>query len=347
MFSGVGGLNLRSNRFAIPFGDHIAVVMAFALVYYLLNLVMFDHWNLMSGLRLGCLLLVPRRYWLALAVGETLPVLEKTISHAHVFGIPWAIGASIPFIVVCMPFFTAVVRRLPLRDADGNLRITTLLSLNVVLAVVITLWTMTIGFLGYSSYPDPVQAWWASVGTFTPSFLISHYLGTLTVVPIVVVVHEYLRRRRRTSHWWPLMHEAFLLVIPYLAIVVATARTDTFAECAFVQLAIVLPLIALTMHHGKRGAALGALLSSVAMTCAFTTELAPATVVAEAFVALVITAALFSTRPFRTVRTFRGFQLIQTRLDRVSFFVERGLARSPWRAGRPSLQAATRTQEKP
>lgn len=338
-------MNLRSKRFAIPFGDHVAVVVAFALVYYLFNLVMFDHWNLMSGLRLSCLLLVPRRYWLALAVGETLPALDKIISHTQVFGIPWAIGASIPFISVCAPFFTAVVKRMPLRDADGNLRITTVLGLNAVLTVVMTLWTLAVGFLGYASYSDPVQAWWSSVDTFTPSFLISHYLGTLTVVPIVVVVHEYLRRRRRTSHWWPLMHEAFLLVIPYLAVVVATARTDTFAACAFAQLAIVLPLIALTMHHGKRGAALGSLLSSIAMTCTFTTELAPATISGEALVALVITAALFSTRPFRTVRTFRGFQLIRTRLDRVSFFVERGLARIVGRARQPSARAVARTRE--
>ena len=49
----------------------IGVVVAYAVGFSLLKEISVSHWNLIAGLRLLCLLVVPYRYWPAMIIGET------------------------------------------------------------------------------------------------------------------------------------------------------------------------------------------------------------------------------------------------------------------------------------
>ena len=55
-----------SIRDPLAWGRYLAVAGAYAACYELTRNVSFSHWMLPAGLRLACLLLVPRRYWPAL-----------------------------------------------------------------------------------------------------------------------------------------------------------------------------------------------------------------------------------------------------------------------------------------
>ncbi|MEX1827159.1 MASE1 domain-containing protein [Luteibacter sp. CQ10] len=327
---------MRVERHPVPYGDHIAVVLAYAAAYQVLYPFMQSNWVITSGLRVSCLLLVPRRYWPALVLGEWIPIVEKTVTNAHKFGVMWAVTSSIPFILVCIPVIGALLRRMPLHGRDGYLSIDTLLKICLALSVVTAIEVNLASFPGYLTYPDPVKAWSENMVSFSLGMLLGNYLGTLTIVPMVIVLHEWISGRRRNLHWRSLLHEAILIVVPYLSIVIATAKTDSFEAVTFAQLAIALPVVSMTANHGRPGAALGAMLSSVAMHYVFSKELDPAMLRGEGMLAAVITVALIATRPFRPVRTFRAYPATKAYVDRASIFFKQGLARLPLRFRHPS-----------
>ncbi|UPG87707.1 hypothetical protein L2Y94_10235 [Luteibacter aegosomatis] len=312
-------------RFRIPFGDHLSVVAAYALIYQALYLFMASHWVITEGLRLSCLLLVPRRYWPALAVGELIPVLWKTISHAQKFGTLWAVTSSYPFIVTSMLIVTLMLRRMSLHDRKNNVSVDFLLAVALVSSLVRAIQVNLLSFPGYLSYPEPVQAWGQSIIPETLSFVIGSYLGALTSAPLVLVLHGYLRKSWRGFPWRPLLHDALLLVAPYLTIVVAASRIDTPEARTFAQLAVIVPVVSMTASHGRPGVAAGALLSSIAMHCIFDKTLDPVTMRAEGMLALVITGALVATRPSRPIRTFRSYSPLWLRNKRTFSYFERGL----------------------
>lgn len=64
------------NRFlAQPWLRHVAVAVLYAIGYAFFRSVSFSHWMPMAGFRLAALLLMPYRYWAAMALGEMLPLV--------------------------------------------------------------------------------------------------------------------------------------------------------------------------------------------------------------------------------------------------------------------------------
>jgi len=324
-------------RFRLPFGDHLVVIAAYALIYQALYVFMASHWVITESLRLSCLLLVPRRYWPALATGELIPVLWKTISHAQKFGTLWAVTSSYPFIVTSMLIATVMLRYVHPHDRKGNISVDFLLALALVSSLVRAIQINVLSFPGYLSYPEPVRAWGESIVPEALSFVIGGYLVALTIAPLVLVLHGYMRKSWQGFPWRPLLHDAALLVVPYLAIVVASSRTDAPDAGTFAQLAVILPVVSMTASHGRPGAAVGALLSSIAMHYMFDTILDPAMMRAESMLALVITGALLATRPSRPIRTFGSFSPSWSRTKRAFSYFERGFAwtRKHWKPGPP------------
>ncbi|UPG87708.1 MASE1 domain-containing protein [Luteibacter aegosomatis] len=315
-----------TRRRRVAFRDQLVVVAAYVAIYHLLEPFSVSQWVIPSAIRVGALLLVPRRYWFALVVADTLALLDKNLVNAHRFGLPWALTSSFPFILICMTVFRVVTRHMPLHDSKGDMRMTTALVLALACSVVTPIFTAAAAFVAYLSYPDPLYAWSTDAMTGYPLFVFAYYLGTLTIVPLALVLREYIRHRRRKIQWLPLILDAVFLVVPYLSIIVAGASTEMPAGSVFAQLAITLPVISMTAAHGKRGASVGGPLSIIAMVVTFTNDTDPRTLGAEGFLALVITAALVSTEPSRPVRTFSAHPEIRVRFDRASFYFERGVA---------------------
>lgn len=314
---------MHDNQQSVPFGHYVAIVAAYAACHAVLREFSVSYWILTSALRVVCLLLVPRKYWVALVVGDAISLL-KTAIDCVALGWLWVATAWFPVILLCMPAVSALLKHMLLQDADGNLRVSTVLTVTAICAIVAAIRSDICVLIAYLSRPNGLSVWFSRLPTDMTAYLVGGYLGTLTLLPVVLALHESLNRRARVD-WRPLIYDSFLLVVPYLAIVASTARTEIAAASTFAQLAIILPIISLTANHGKRGAAVGGMLSSIAMNCAFPYSVDFTTFRTEGTLALVITLALLATGPSRPIRTFSAYPEIRARIDRASFYFERGI----------------------
>ncbi|MEX1827158.1 MASE1 domain-containing protein [Luteibacter sp. CQ10] len=278
----------------VSLGHHFAVAAAYAACYEVVRYFSFSHWMLTAGLRLACLLFAPRRFWPALVVGEALPLMEKAIL-CNPFGLAWGFATAVPFILLCMPVVSLVLRRMPLYEADGRLKMSTVLTATLGCAVITALRTDAALVTAYIGRPDGIQIWSAEAVPDFMACLLGNYLGALTLVPVALICHQHvtsygLDPRRALRH--PLMRD-MLLFIPVL-VACALAGRDTGPEDIreFARLTLVLPVVAAALRHGWQGGAVIGMLASVAMASTATVLLDPGMIRAQVVLSLVISGAL-------------------------------------------------------
>ncbi|HEX7816395.1 hypothetical protein [Dyella sp.] len=105
-----------------------AAVAGYALAYELLHQVTFTYWVLIAGFRLAALIYVPRRYWVALAVGELIPQIYLAITCEPQYGWLWSVVVMtfIP-IVLAMPAVYCCQQTLRMTPTRGGVRMDVLL----------------------------------------------------------------------------------------------------------------------------------------------------------------------------------------------------------------------------
>jgi glucose-6-phosphate-specific signal transduction histidine kinase len=284
-------------------GRHVAVAGAYAACYELTRNISFSHWMLPAGLRLACLFLVPRRYWFALAAGETLPIAEMAALHAAAFGMFWAVIVSFPPIALMMPAVSWMRKRFGLFRKDGQINMGVIMVATMVCAVINAI--ANGAALANVSMGDGSEAPAVTVFLFLAWFL-GAYLGALTLTPMILALGERLAAQpggtvTLKSVWHSgLTRDALFIALPSLALLmVAASQLDgTALQC--VRMAMAVPVIVLTLRHGWHGSALGGMLASIAL--AFTAfELRdPAMMQAQVVLAFVIsTSLLFGVRVAR------------------------------------------------
>lgn len=276
-------------------GQYLAIAAAYAATYEVVRHVTYSHWTLTAGLRLACLLLMPFRFWPALALGEALPALENAWLCAPDLGTAWAVSVSMPMVV----FFMACVKPLRLRwalyDDDGRVQMKLLLGATLGCALItgivtcLTLLTAMLDAPGEWPHLSLLKMFWA--------YILGAYLGALTLTPILLAMTE---RVRRVSHLtisdvWrsPLLRDA-LLWLPVIAALVSLASTtedDSMRQIA--RFGLLWPTIALAWRHGWHGTALGGFGASVALAMTGTVLLDPAMIRAQVTLSLVISGLLF------------------------------------------------------
>lgn len=285
-------------------GQYTAIAAAYAATYEVVRHVTYSHWTLTAGLRLACLLLMPFRFWPALALGETLPLVENAWMCETDFGAAWALSASVPMIVLFMACVKPLRLRWNLYDGGGRLRMELLLAATLGCALItgvataLTLETALLSSPG--AWPDLslVKYFWA--------YILGAYLGTLTLTPILLALTERARAMPTATlvDVWrsPLFRDA-LLWLPVMAgltvLAIATAD-DTTRQLA--RLGLLWPTIALTWRHDWHGAAVGGFAASVALAMTGTVLLDPAMVRAQVIFALTLSGLLaVGARASRTV----------------------------------------------
>ncbi|MDQ0010985.1 glucose-6-phosphate-specific signal transduction histidine kinase [Luteibacter jiangsuensis] len=292
-----------TNRDPFAWGRYVAVAGAYAACYELTRYFSFSHWTLTAGLRLACLLMAPKRYWPALAVGEALPIAEMAILHASLYGTLWAILASIPPILVCMPAVAWLRSRTTLLRPNGQINMGMIMLATLVCAMVTatdnSLVLATVVMDDGSPAPSPTL----------PIFLawaLGSYLGALTLTPTIVALRERLAAQPGGVVAWravwrsSLTRDALLIVIPSLALlmIAASQATDGALQCA--RIAMSVPVVVLTWRHGWHGAAIGGMLASIAMASTSFQLQNPAMIQAQVVLAFVIsTSLLFGIRVAR------------------------------------------------
>ena len=285
----------RTNRDPLVWGRYLAVAGAYAACYELARYFSFSHWMLPAGLRLACLLLVPRRFWPALAVGEALPVAEMAFLHASVFGVAWALAASVPPIVFCMPVVALMRNRAALVSSDGQINMSLIVFVTLLCASVTAAensLVLTTGVMSDGS-PSPVM----TVPIFLVWFL-GAYLGALALVPTILGLRERLAGQPQGIFTWhairhsPLFRDTLFFVVQSLELltVLTSFTSDGALQCA--RIAMGLPVIAMALRHGWHGGSVSSLLASIAIASTAFELQDPAMIQAQAILAFIITTSL-------------------------------------------------------
>ncbi|HMH68966.1 MAG TPA: MASE1 domain-containing protein [Pinirhizobacter sp.] len=288
-------------------GQHIAIAAAYGVIYQVALYVSFPQFLLTTGLRLACLLLLPVRYWPAIAIGEGLPLVENAVLCAGRFGIPWAILASFPTVALWMPLLKPIRERWPLYDPDGRLRMPMILLATLGAAVItaaITTATLIAALLhSPGKWPEisPVDFFFA--------YVLGAYLGALTLTPMILALHERVRalhdKTLSISVIWhsPLFRDVFWWVFPALASIAwlaATTHDDTLRQVA--RLALLWPVLGLAWRHGWHGTAVGGMGASLALAVTAKGLLDPATIQVQVFLAFALSGTLLMGTRKQTLR---------------------------------------------
>lgn len=288
-------------------GQHVAIAAAYGVIYQVALYVSFPQFLLTTGLRLACLLLLPMRYWPAIAIGEGLPLAENAVLCADRFGIPWAILASFPTVALWMPLLKPIRKRWPLFDPDGRLRMPMILvatlGASMITAAITTVTLQAALMHSPGKWPEisPVDFFFA--------YVLGAYLGALTLTPVILALHERVRALGDAplslSVIWrsALFRDVFWWVFPALtcmAWLAATTHDDTLRQLA--RLALLWPVLGLAWRHGWHGTAVGGMGASLAL--AFTAKglLDPATIQVQVILALALSGTLLVGARKQTLR---------------------------------------------
>lgn len=275
-------------------GQYLAIAAAYAATYEIVRHFSYSHWTPTAGLRMACLLLMPFRFWPALALGELLPLVENALLCITDYGYAWALSASVPMIVLFMGCIKPLRLRWALYDDHGRLRMQLLLAATLgcaLITAVSTAFTLETALLSSpGEWPDVslVKYFWA--------YILGAYLGALTLTPILLALAE---RARAMTHptlgdvWRsPLLRDALLWlpVMAGLTVLAIATSDDTIRQHA--RLALLWPTIALAWRHGWHGTAVGGFGASVALAMTGTVLLDPEMVRAQVVLALTLSGLL-------------------------------------------------------
>ncbi|MCX7512846.1 MASE1 domain-containing protein [Frateuria hangzhouensis] len=270
--------------------QHIAVAVAYALVFALLREVSFSHWFLFAGLRFGALLLVPYRYWPALLIGEAGPLAYTAIECAGQYGWLWGAFFMVPPMLFAMPVAAWCRRRHRLFPTRASTNINVFLLSTLVVSVI---WTaLNMATLSLMQLPPgealPYQ------GEVAGWYFVGFFLGILTVVPLVLLVREELLTAGLRQLWSRfsesrLVMDTVCLLLPSLALLVWLASSGAGAASQEARVAMFLPVVLLSLRHGWRGAAVGGTAASIAVVLTMPKLYDNNTLHAQVFIAFTIT----------------------------------------------------------
>ncbi|UPG95104.1 MASE1 domain-containing protein [Luteibacter aegosomatissinici] len=283
--------------FRATWAQQFAIAGAYAACYELARHVSFSHWILPAGLRLACMLLMPRRYWVALAMGETLPVVESALMSESTFGAAWALSASTPIMLLCMAWMLPLRRRWHIHDDHGHVRMglmmTATLGCALITAVATTLTLVTALTANPGKWPE------ISVATYFWAYLLGAYLGALTLTPCLLALRERadtVKVLTVASIWRSrLLRDLTGWAVPMLgglAWLAMATQNDGVRQLA--RLAILLPVLAMTVRHGWHGSAIGGMFASIALAATGTALLDPAMIRSQVMLALLISGCLLT-----------------------------------------------------
>lgn len=286
-------------RDSLTWEKQAAAVAAYAACYELARYLSFSHWMLIAGLRMSCLLLLPRRFWPAIAVGETAPVIENALLCADQFGAIYAWFTATPIILLCMPVVALFRRHFRMYRHDGTVNMNLILACTSVCAVITAVVTdlAYIGALLHGAATDGTPVSLRPAGFVFCAYLLGAYLGALTLTPTVLALRErarYYGGRITLSAVWSsrLTREILFGLVPILAGAVVLAGHAQGAGLMATRLAMGIPVFVLTLRYGWHGGALGGMLASIALAMTSAVVRDPDMILAQMLFALALSGYL-------------------------------------------------------
>lgn len=273
-----------------------AVAGGYALGYVLFRSISLAHWAPLMGFRLVCLLLLPRRYWAALAIGEMIPLGYSSLDCLATWGPAWAIYNTLPPIVLAMPVVWGLRRGLPAPGLKRAMNVSSFLTCALLVSILWTICFYTAVQLMRlpSTYELPQPSW------VIMQYFLGNYLGVLTVAPLTLAFMKAVKDRRDRTEGVArgsmmanvLLLDCVCLLLPTLAFLawLALAGNPEFRQVA--QIAMFLPVIWFARRHGWEGTAIAGAAASIAIVAIMPKAYDAVTMQAEAFIAFAMTAML-------------------------------------------------------
>ncbi|GGA14355.1 hypothetical protein GCM10011408_40130 [Dyella caseinilytica] len=263
MDKGPGRNTLRAHQAV----RQLVVMLGFAGVYFALRAVSFSHWDLVAGLELAALILLPYRYWAALAVGEFIPLTTVAITCVSSFGVAWASFKAVPSICLVMPIVYVCRERLGLirRRGDG-VSMPALVLCTAAAALAVAAYNILLLWLAPRppGYP-PLHQWMLR-------YVLGHSLGILTIAPLAIAVWVAVRGKTFKTLVSELRDNRMLVdsigvLIPVLGLLLwIGSRAKLGSDVRYMaQVAMFLPLVMLALKNGWQGAAVGSTAASIAI----------------------------------------------------------------------------------
>lgn len=270
--------------------EQIAVAAAYAAVWEVARHFSFSHWSLIAGIRLACLLLVPRRYWYAMALGETLPVMTNGLIYIPQFGWWYGLFASFPVIFPCLPVMAWLRRRTSVFMADGSVNMllfgTAALACSLISAVVNDV--MLAGALWPTEPGQPIP--YVHLAQSFMNYLLGAYLGALTLAPSLVALHLLVQRKEMSEVWRGALPRELAMAVAILGLGMFVAGHLEGTALMLCRISMALPVLVLAIRHGWTGAALSATLASIALALTSAVHRDPAMNQAQAVFAAALSA---------------------------------------------------------
>jgi glucose-6-phosphate-specific signal transduction histidine kinase len=298
-----------------------------------------SHWLILTGFHLAVLLLVDRRYWLALVVGEAVSLAHLSLVCADQMGTTWAVLNMVPSIVFMMPIVNLFQNRWPIATRNA-LNMGALLACALLLAflmsgyntMMLTLTRLPPGYVVH--YDEIVARWW-----------LGNFLGVLTLTPSVLCVYSFCRGHSWASlasrlAWNGLLIESGMLLAPLLLLLVwiALMAPQNASLRQVVQIGLFIPVVWLTLRHGWQGAAIGGTMASTAITVLMPESYDQHTLQAQVFIAFAISTMLLLGERIAVLRH-------RTETEREDLRMALALAQRNMQSGETQLLMASRAIE--
>ncbi|HKT28818.1 MASE1 domain-containing protein [Dyella sp.] len=280
------GVRLRGRAWLMQ----VVVTVGYALAYLAVRPLSDGHWALTSGLRLACLLLVPYRYWFALAVGEAVPLLYSLLPCLNQFGNATIAIWSFPPLVTAMPLVWLSRRYFGLFPAPRTIDMKVLLTCVLTVSLV---WT-GVTYVGLYLEAEPQRTVDQISPVMIAGLLVGNYVAILTVTtwPLLLKIGyngSSWKRAAVNAIRSPLTSDAIFIALPLLAIISIISAYVPAPLDSMLEMSLFLPIAWLAVKYGWRGvAACGPI--AVACVCVLTRPVPDVAVIqAQAFLAFAVT----------------------------------------------------------
>ncbi|GAB3789120.1 MASE1 domain-containing protein [Dyella agri] len=329
----VGGFAAGSWR------SQIAVAVSYGIGVTLFRQLSISHWLILTGFHLAVLLLVDRRYWFALVVGEAVSLAHMSLTNADQMGTTWAVLNVVPSIVFMMPIVHLFRSRWPIVTKDAA-NMSALLACALLLAflmsgydiMMLALTKLPPGYVVH--YGELAARWW-----------LGNFLGVLTLTPMLLCVylfcsgHSWMSLGSRLA-WNGLLIESGMLLAPILLLLVwvALMAPANASVRQLAQIGLFVPVVWLTLRHGWQGAAIGGTLASTAITALMPERYDHHTLQAQVFIAFAISTMLLLGERIAVLRR-------RSETERLDLRMALALAQRNMQSGETQLRMASHAVE--
>ncbi|WNL44721.1 MASE1 domain-containing protein [Dyella sp. BiH032] len=294
-------------------GRQWAVAIIYGIAYMLLRKAGFAHFVPASGLKLAVLLLMPRRYWPALLVSETLLLMFDLYDGIGAFGWAFYVASILPPIALLMMVVGLCQDRLPglvFPDIHLGSVLVCIFGASVLL--------VADGLMVASLMPEAARLGRKPLTDLVSDYFLGTYSGMLAVVPLALAGAQQWHQHRSLRGVWrenqPLLQAALITLAAVGIEVLVLAGTDDAMLRFTGQAVLFVPTAYFAITWGWRGAAVIGAIASFGIVALMPAMFDIATLMTQTMMALFLT--ISTVLGMQTTRLKHALAAVDDQMDK-------------------------------